>query len=291
MQKDILSIVNNVQQVSPEELAASRNVKDTSTRFVIAVSIDCSYITSNINAIAAQIRLYAMVNMHFEVLHCVHSFPNCRILEIVEVVLDVVEVAPDKPFEFADTQFGVRVEDPPEDLGEEESFMPNITALLSEIRSNSNGSMKMEQMLPEVPPAQVALSSTLLRPKGNSSQLRVSTTVFVTDRLFQQRDAFTEKSNLTNQFVGSIILDISVRLDGKVLNVEQSFNSNIVQPEFTKTSVSVLIHCSRISEWCMVFLYRNNQNKIKPVRYICMHTKLAFHSTALEWQYLHAYYV
>ena len=178
--------------------------------------------------------------MHFKVLNCVYSFPNCRILEIVEVVLDVVEVAPDKPFEFASTQFGVRVEDPPEDLSEEESFMPNITTLLSEIRSNSDRSMKMEQMLPEVPPAQVVLSSTLLRPKGNSSQLRVSTTVFVTDRLFQQRDTFTEKSNLTNQFVGSIILDISVRLDGKVLNVEQSFNSNIVQPQFTKTSVSVL---------------------------------------------------
>ena len=76
-----------------------------------------------------------------------------------------------------------------------------------------------------------------------------------------------------------------------MLNVEQSFNSNIVQPEFTKTSVSAQIHRSRISEWCMLFLFRNNQNKIKPVRYIRMHTKLAFHSTALESQYLHAPHV
>ena len=156
-------------------------------------------------------------------------------------MLNVVEVAPDKPFEFASTQFGVRVEDPPEDLGEEESFAPNITALLSQIMSSNAGNMKMEQM-PEVPPAQVALSSTLLRPKENESQPRVSTSVFVTDKLFQERTTFTMENKLNSRFVGSIILDISVRLDGKVQNVKRSTNSNIVQPQFTKSSVSTLIH-------------------------------------------------
>ena len=82
----------------------------------------------------------------------------------MEDVLDVVEVAPDDPFEFAAPEFGVRVEEPPEDLGEEESFTPNITALLSEIMSSNTGNMRMDTM-PEVPPAQVALSSTVLRAK------------------------------------------------------------------------------------------------------------------------------
>ena len=36
---DILSIVNNVQQVPSEELAASQEQTDTSTRFVLAT--DC----------------------------------------------------------------------------------------------------------------------------------------------------------------------------------------------------------------------------------------------------------
>ena len=38
---DILSIVNNVQQASPEELAVSQEKADTSTRFILAESIDC----------------------------------------------------------------------------------------------------------------------------------------------------------------------------------------------------------------------------------------------------------
>ena len=161
-------------------------------------------------------------------------------MEIVEDVLNVVEVMPDKPFEFAAPQFGVRVEDPPQDLGEKESFALNITALLSEIMSSTAGNMRIEQM-PEVPPAQVTLSSTLLRPKENESQLQVSTSMFVTDNLFQQRDVFIRSGNLMGRGVGSIILDISLRLDGKVQNVERSFNSNVVQPQFTKTLVSALV--------------------------------------------------
>ena len=154
----------------------------------------------------------------------------------MEDVLNVVDVAPDKPFEFASNQFGVRVEDPPEDLGDEDSFSPNITALLSEIMSSTADTM---ETMPEVPEAQVALSSTVLKPKENESKPRISTSVYLTDNLFQQREIFKKKSNRTNQFVGSIILDISVRLDGKVQNVKGSLNSNVIKPHFTKTSVSV----------------------------------------------------
>ena len=155
-------------------------------------------------------------------------------------VLNVVDVTPDKPFEFASTQFGVRVEDPPADLGEKESYTPNVAALLKEIMNNNAENMQMEEML-EVPPAEVTLSSTLLRPKENESQPQVSTSVFVTDKLFQERASATRMDKLASRFVGSIILDIAVRLDGKVQNVERSYKSNIVQPEFTKTSVSALL--------------------------------------------------
>lgn len=106
--------------------------------------------------------------------------------------------------------------------------------------SSTAGNMRIEQM-PEVPPAQVTLSSILLKPKENESQLQVSTSVFVTDNLFQQRDVFIRSGNLMGRGVGSIILDISLRLDGKVQNVEHSFNSNVVQPQFTKTLVSALV--------------------------------------------------
>lgn len=160
-------------------------------------------------------------------------------MEIVDDVLNVVKVAPDAPFEFASTQFGVRVEDLPQEMDGDESFSPNISTLLSEIMSSTARSMITEQM-PEVPPVQVALSSTVLRPKENESQIQVSTSVFVTDSLFQQRDTFVRNNNLMSQGIGSLILDISLRVDGKVQNVQQSFNSNIVQPQFTKTVVSAL---------------------------------------------------
>ena len=160
----------------------------------------------------------------------------------MDEVLNVVEVAPDKPFEFASTQFAVRVEDPPADLGEEETFTPNIAALLTQIM-RSNGGNKEEET-PEVPPAEVALSSTLLRPKENESQPRLSTSLFITDKLFQERANIARNGRPAARFVGSIILDVAVRVDRKVRNVEGSYRSNLVQPEFTKTSVSALIYAS-----------------------------------------------
>ena len=161
-------------------------------------------------------------------------------------VLDVVEVAPDKPFEFSSPQFGVRVEDPPADLGEQESFAPNLTALLNQIMSSSAGKMGKEDM-PEVPSAEVALSSSLVKPKEGGSQPKLSTTVFVTDKLFQQRDAYIKKSNEKQRDVGGIILDISVRADGRVQEVNYPKDSNIVKPKFTKSLVSA-IACDRQSD-------------------------------------------
>ena len=172
-------------------------------------------------------------------------YSNCRILEIVKDVLDVVEVAPDKPFEFSSPQFGVRVENPPADLGEKESFVPNLTTLLNQIMSSRAEEMDKEDM-PEIPSAEVALSSDLIKPKEGGSQPTVSTSVFVTDKLFQQRNAYIKKGNVTDRDVGGIILDISVRAEGRVQEVNYPRNSNIVKPKFTKSLVSALA-CNRQS--------------------------------------------
>ena len=157
--------------------------------------------------------------------------PHCRLLDFVEDVLNVVEVIPDNPFEFAAPQFGVRVEDPPEYLGEEETFAPNITALLSQIKSSTAKNMQQEE-IPELPPAMVTLNSTLLSPDDTGSKPRVSTSVFASGALFQQR------SNREREKVGSIVVDLSLRLGGKVKNVNHP-NSNVVKPTFTKSTVSI----------------------------------------------------
>ena len=53
-----------------------------------------------------------------------------RILKIVEDVLNFVEVTVDNPFVFSAPDFGVRVEDPPEDLDEDESYSPQLGDLV-----------------------------------------------------------------------------------------------------------------------------------------------------------------
>lgn len=63
----------------------------------------------------------------------------------MDVVLNAVELAPDNPFEFAAPEFGVRMEDPPEDLGDDETFIPNIADLLRNIVSSTAGNMQMEK--------------------------------------------------------------------------------------------------------------------------------------------------
>ena len=159
-----------------------------------------------------------------------------RILEFVEAVLNVVEVTPEDPFEFAAPAFGVRVEDPPQDLGADETFTPNITALFRQIM-NSMSSMQTETMS-ELPPAMVTLGSTLLRPVNNESRVTVSTSIYGSDSLFQQRQSFIERTNREREQVGGIVLDVVLRQNGKVANVFRPPNSNVVRPSFTKSAVS-----------------------------------------------------
>ena len=159
-----------------------------------------------------------------------------RILRIVDDVLNVVEVAPEKPFEFAAPDFGVRVEEPSEDLDDEKLFAADLGALLSQVMTSTAASMQMEEM-PEVPSAAISLSPTLLRRGDNGMRPRISTLVFVRDSLFQERD---DKSmdNHTREIVGSIVVDLSLRSGGKVIPIAKPPNSNVVRPRFTKTMVS-----------------------------------------------------
>ena len=159
-----------------------------------------------------------------------------RILGIVDDVLNVVEVAPEKPFEFAAPYFGVRVEELPEDLDDEEHFAPDLGALLSQVMNRTTASMQMEEM-PEVPSAAISLSPTLLRRGDNGMRPRISTSVFARDSLFQERANMT-MDNRTREIVGSIVIDLSLRSGGKVLSIAAPPNSNVVQPRFTKTMVS-----------------------------------------------------
>ena len=157
-----------------------------------------------------------------------------RLLETVDQVLNVVNVNPDEPFEFATSEFGVRVEDPPEDLEDGGSFSPSIAPLLNDIMSSAAGNMEM----PELPPAMVTLASTLLRPSDNGGRRpRISTSIFGRDSLFQQRRSFIMRTNRAQEGVGSIVLDITLRLDGTVKNVFSPPNSNVVRPGFTKSTV------------------------------------------------------
>ena len=157
-----------------------------------------------------------------------------RLLETVDQVLNFVDVNPDEPFEFAAPEFGVRVEDPPEDLEDGGSFFPSIAPLLNDIMSSAAGNTEM----PELPPAMVTLASTLLRPvKNGGRRPRISTSIFGRDSLFQQRRSFIMRTNRAQEGVGSIVLDIALRLDGAVLNVFRPPNSNVVRPGFTKSTV------------------------------------------------------
>ena len=154
-------------------------------------------------------------------------------MEIVDDVLNVVEVTPDDPFQFSAPDFGVRVEDPPENLDERESYSPNLETLLSQVMSSTTTSTEMS----EVPSAAVTLSSTLLQRDDKGNRPRISTSVFARDSLFQQRDSFTRRNNRSNEIVGGIILDLTLRSDGEVRTVSRPPNSNIVRPRFTKSVV------------------------------------------------------
>ena len=159
-----------------------------------------------------------------------------RILRIVDGILNVVEVAPEKPFEFAAPGFGVRVEEPPEDLDDEKLFAPDLGALLSQVLTSTTASMQMEEM-PEVPSAAISLSPTLVRRGNNGMRPRISTSVFIRDSLFQERDNKSMEYR-TREIVGSIVVDLSLQSGGKGIPIAKPPNSNVVQPHFTKTMVS-----------------------------------------------------
>ena len=160
----------------------------------------------------------------------------CRILRIVEDVLDVVEVAPDDPFEYAAPDFGVRVEKLPDDLGIDEPYVPDLGALMSQVMTSPAASMQME-----MPSATIALSSTLLSQDNNGSRLCISISVFAHDSLFQQR-ASMAMDNRTREIVGGIVVDVSLRSGRKVKEVVQPPNSNVAQLRFTKSMV----------RWCKI---------------------------------------
>lgn len=140
-------------------------------------------------------------------------------------VLSVIasKVAPGNPFQFDAPEFGVHVEDPSEELGENANiFTPNITDLLSRI---------INRTLENVPPAMVGISSTLLNDTTGSIP-RISVAIYGSDALFQERSSFTAGSS---REVGSIITDISLRsLNGRVKTIVRPTNSNIVRPTFAK---------------------------------------------------------
>ena len=158
-------------------------------------------------------------------------------MEFVEDVLNVVEVTAEDPFEFAAPDFGVRVEDPPEDLGETETFSPDLGALLIQVMSSTTTSTEMS----EVPSAAVTLSSTLLQRDDKGNRPRISTSVFARATLFQQRDSFNRRNNLANQIVGGIVLDLTLRSKGEVKTVLGTPNSNLVRPRFTKSMVRMCV--------------------------------------------------
>ena len=156
-----------------------------------------------------------------------------RILAIVETVLNVVDVAPGDPFQFAAPEFGVHVESPPEDLRKEDAFTPNIAGLLSQIMNITLANMPMGE-LPELPGATVNLSSTLLSRNTTGSRPLVSAAIYGRDSLFQERP----RNNREIERVGSIIVDISLRSNGSVISISRAPNSNVVRPSFTKSMVS-----------------------------------------------------
>ena len=160
---------------------------------------------------------------------------------MVEEVLNIVEVTPNKPFEFAAPAFGVRVEDPPAHL-EEDSFTLNIASLFSQIMNRTSVNMQTEDA-PELTSLTVTLASTLLRSSDNRNRPQIALSIFGQDTLFQQRQNFTRRNNGQSQRVGSIVCEISLRLNRSVINVLHPPNSNVVAAKFHKINGKSRIIC------------------------------------------------
>ena len=162
-----------------------------------------------------------------------------RVIEAVQMVLNVVEVTPGNPFKFAAPDFGVHVEDPPKDLGEEDYINLNLTELLIEIMNSTSTAIQQMEEMPDLPPAMSLLASAVLSPDDTGSRPRTSVTVYGRGSLFQPRSSFIASNNLETEIVGSIVVDISLRLNGSVINISRPPNSNIVLHNFTKSAVSL----------------------------------------------------
>lgn len=142
-----------------------------------------------------------------------------------------------------------------------ETFAPNITALFNQILSSTTDSKQMEVM-PELPPAMVTLASTLLRLDSNESRLRISTSIYGSDALFQQRQSFITRTNRERERVGSIVLDISLRQNGTVTRIFRPPNSNVVRPSFTKSMVSY-VH-GQVTCTNTIRVYSANYQRVLP---------------------------
>ena len=167
----------------------------------------------------------------------------------METVLNTIEVAPDDPFEFAAPGFGVRVEEPSEDMRIDEPYVPDLGALINEIYTSILSSKPMDRtaVIPSTPT--ISLSSSLLSQDSNGNRPCISTSVFVRDSLFQQRTSMS-MDNRTRETVGSIVVDLSLRSDGEVKEVVQPPNSNVVHLRFNKSMVSCYIQKRILNENC-----------------------------------------
>ena len=160
-----------------------------------------------------------------------------RIFDVVELVLNVVEVAPGDPFQFAAPEFGVHVEEPPSVLGADDTFTPNISGLFGQIMNISLANLPMGER-PELPPAMVNLSSTLLSRNATGSRPSISVAIYGRDALFQERPNIPANNRRVTEIVGSIIIDVSLRMNGTVVSISRPPNTNVVRPTFTKSMVN-----------------------------------------------------
>ena len=100
--------------------------------------------------------------------------------------------------------------------------------------------------MPELPPAMANLSSTLLSRDTAGSRPRISAAVYGRDALFQERPSFIARNNRETERVGSIVIDMSLRMNKSAVSISGPPNSNIVRPSFMKSLVSVLLLDVRI---------------------------------------------
>ena len=149
-----------------------------------------------------------------------------------------MEVTPGDPFQFAAPEFGVHVEEPPSVLGADNTFTPNISGLFSQIMNISLANLPMGER-PELPPVMVNLSSNLLSRNATGSRPSISVAIYGRDALFQERPSINQANDRrAPEIVGSIIIDVSLRMNGTVVSISHPPNTNVVMPTFTTSMVN-----------------------------------------------------